>query len=109
MGIVIFNISEAARIIQLLVKNPSEGKKKKKMFDQEVGLLEACLESVPSTFIITVIWASAGDLANNETINIEHNIRYQLDIISYSSGCLSGQFNIQSSLPQSQDIWCPSK
>ena len=49
----------AARIIYLLVKNPFEGKKKKKIFDQDVGLLETCLESVPSTFIITVIWLTA--------------------------------------------------
>ena len=54
----------AARIINLLVKNPSEGKKKKKIFDQDVGLLETCLESVPSAFIITVIWLSAGDDKN---------------------------------------------
>ena len=56
-----FNISEAARIIYLLVKNPSEGKKKKKIFDQEIGLLETCLESVPSVCIITVIWVSSGE------------------------------------------------
>ena len=58
IGIIIFNISEAARIINLLVKNPAEGKKKKKIFDQYVGLLETCLESVPSAFIITVIFLS---------------------------------------------------
>jgi len=51
----------AARIIYLLVKNPSEGKKKKKNFDQDIGLLETCLESVPSAFIITVIMISADD------------------------------------------------
>ena len=61
---IIFDISEAARIIYLLVKNPSEGKKKKKIFDQEVGLLETCLESVPSVFIITVIWISASENIN---------------------------------------------
>ena len=55
---IIFDISEAARIIYLLVKNPAEGKKKKKIFDQDVGLLETCLESVPSAFIITVIFLS---------------------------------------------------
>ena len=53
--IIIFNISEAARIIHILVKNPSEGRKKKKIFDQDVGLFETCLESVPSAFIITII------------------------------------------------------
>ena len=64
--IIIFNISEAARIIHLLVKKPSEGKKKKKIFDQDIGLLETCLESVPSAFIITVIMISA---ANGENLN----------------------------------------
>ena len=59
---IIFIISEAARIIYLLVKNPSEGKKKKKIFDQEIGLLETCLESVPSAFIMSVIWGSIGGL-----------------------------------------------
>ena len=57
----ILYISEAARIIYLLVKNPSEGKKKKKLFDQDVGQLETCLESVPSVFIMTVILFSSGD------------------------------------------------
>ena len=52
-------LSVAARIIYLLVKKPSEGQKKKKIFDQEVGLLEACLESAPSVFIMTLILFSA--------------------------------------------------
>ena len=40
------------------------GKKKKKIFDQEVGLLETCLESVPSVFIITVMMVSTGENMN---------------------------------------------
>jgi len=59
---------EAARIIYHLVTKPSEGKKKKKIFDQDVGSLETCLESVPSTFIITAIWilatSGSGSLRN---------------------------------------------
>ena len=55
----------AARIIYLLFKNPSEGKKKKKIFDQGVGLLETCLESVPSAYIITIIMLTA----NGENMN----------------------------------------
>merc|ERR1719510_2324590 len=50
---------EAARIIYLLVKKPSEGKEKKKIFDQDLGLFETCLESVPSAFIMTVIFVEA--------------------------------------------------
>ena len=57
---IIFNFQESARIIYLLVKNPSKGQKKLKIFDRDLGLLETCLESVPSTFILTVIWVSAG-------------------------------------------------
>ena len=64
IGIIIFNISEAARIIYLLVKCPPKGKKKKKIFDQDVGLLESFVESVPSVFIYTVIVFSAGQNLN---------------------------------------------
>ena len=56
-GIIIYNISEAAKIIYHLWTDPAEGKKKKKEFDQEIGLHETFLESVPSAFIITVIMA----------------------------------------------------
>ena len=55
IGIIIFNISVVARIIYLLVKKPSEGQKEKKIFDQEVGLMETCLESVPTVFIMIII------------------------------------------------------
>ena len=66
-GIIIYNISEAARIIYILVKKPSEGKKKKKILDQDVGLLETFLESVPSSYVITFIFLSAfyGEDKNN--------------------------------------------
>ena len=66
IGIIIFIISEAARIIYLLVKNPSEGRKEKKIFYQEIGLLETCLESVPTAMIMSVIWASASESRNNK-------------------------------------------
>ena len=54
----IFNILEAATIIHLLVKNPDgrDGEMELKNFDQGLGLFETFLESVPSVFIITVIW-----------------------------------------------------
>ena len=55
------NTLEAFRIIYFLVRNPSEGKKKKRIFDEGVGLLESCLESVPSVFIFSVIVVSAGE------------------------------------------------
>ena len=43
-------------IIRLLVKEPSKGEKELNIFDQGLGLFETFLESVPSVFIITVIW-----------------------------------------------------
>ena len=65
IGITIFNILVATRNIYLLVKIPIEGKKEKNIFDQDVGLLETCLESVPSAFIITaVIMVSTGENMN---------------------------------------------
>ena len=43
--------------------------KKKKIFDQDVGLLEACLESVPSAFIISFI-----SIVAFKSENINNNI-----------------------------------
>jgi len=77
---------EAARIIYLLVKNPDEGKKKKKIFDQDVGLLETCLESVPSAFIITVIWVSAGHLYGE---NMNTIFAYLVSIKLFNNICFS--------------------
>ena len=37
-----------------------KGKKEKKEFDQNIGLHEVFLESVPTALIITVIWIKAG-------------------------------------------------
>ena len=58
-GIIIYNISEAAKIIYHLWTDPAEGKKKKKEFDQEIGLHETFLESVLSAYFITVIMVTA--------------------------------------------------
>ena len=64
IGIIIFNISVVARIIYLLVKKPSDGQKEQKIFDQEVGLMETCLESVPTVFIMIIISSSTGENMN---------------------------------------------
>ena len=56
----------ATRNIYLLVKIPTEGKKEKNIFDQDVGLLETCLESVPSAFIMTVMIVSAFTVTASE-------------------------------------------
>ena len=47
--------------------DPAEGKKKKKEFDQEIGLHETFLESVPSAFIMTVIMILAMNSGDGET------------------------------------------
>ena len=57
-----------------MVKNPSEGKKKNKIFEQDLGLLETCLESVPSALIITVIWVRATGENLNKIFSVEINI-----------------------------------
>ena len=67
---IIFNISVAVTLIILLVKNPSKGEKKKEIFNQDVGLLETCLESVPTVFIMTIIYFTAsGARGKNEKMN----------------------------------------
>ena len=42
-----------------IYKDPRKGKREKKDFDQNIGLHEVFLESVPTVFIVTVILASA--------------------------------------------------
>merc|ERR1719510_2347070 len=64
---------EAARIIYLLVKKPSEGKEKKKIFDQDVGLFESCLEAVPSAFIMTAIFTATGRIDSSSLDIIVYN------------------------------------
>ena len=71
----------AARIINLLVKSPSEGKKKKKIFDQEVGLLETFLESVPSTLILTIVFIMAKHGPGENMNNIWSNLIVFLQVL----------------------------
>ena len=95
-------------IIHLLVKNPSKGELELKIFDQGLGLFETFLESVPSVFIITVIWlltthgdnsASSGlwriifnpqsttlTLLPSLTAEIEFYTKYAISIFSASLG-----------------------
>ena len=53
------NISEAVKLIYSIYKDPVKGRKKKREFDQNVGLHEVLLESVPTAFVITVIWVKS--------------------------------------------------
>jgi len=51
---------EAAKLIYSIYKDPVKGKKEKKDYDQNIGLHEVFLESVPTALIITVIGVRAG-------------------------------------------------
>ena len=53
------SISEAVKLIYSIYKDPVLGRMKKKEFDQNVGLHEVLLESLPTAFIITVIWVKS--------------------------------------------------
>ena len=52
-------ILEAAKLIILIYKDTPKGMKEKKKFDQNIGLHEAFLESVPTAFITTVLISRA--------------------------------------------------
>ena len=55
------DISEAAKLIYYVYKDPMKGRMKKKDYDQNIGLHEVFLESVPTSLIIIVIMAKAGE------------------------------------------------
>ena len=54
------DISEAAKLIYTIYKDPAKGKKMKKEYDQNIALHETFLEAVPTTLVLTVIWLTAG-------------------------------------------------
>ena len=57
--IIISNIPEAARLILAILRDPETGIQMKSLYEQNVGLFETFLESVPTTLILTYIWVSA--------------------------------------------------
>ena len=59
MKIIISNIPEAARLILAILRDPETGIQLKSLYEQNVGLFETFLESVPTTLILTYIWVSA--------------------------------------------------
>ena len=59
MKIIISNIPEAARLILAILRDPETGVKKKSLYEQNVGLFETFLESVPTTLILTYMWVSS--------------------------------------------------
>lgn len=73
---IIIRILEAARIIYLLAKNPSEGRKEKKIFDQDLGLFEALLESVPSVIVLSIISAFGGKQCEILSVTFEIKLFY---------------------------------
>ena len=70
MKIIISNIPEAARLILAILRDPETGIKKKSLYEQNVGLFETFLESVPTTLILTYIGASAFDGRSQQIIMI---------------------------------------
>ena len=70
MKIIISNIPEAARLILAILRDPETGVKKKSLYEQNVGLFETFLESVPTTLILTYMWASTGTGRSQQIIMI---------------------------------------
>ena len=64
MNIIISNIPEAARLILAILRDPEDGIKKKLLYEQNVGLFETFLESVPTTLILLYIWNTANGRSN---------------------------------------------
>ena len=64
MNIVISNIPEAARLILAILRDPETGVKKKSLYEQNIGLFETFLESVPTTLILLYIWNTANGRSN---------------------------------------------
>lgn len=56
---------EAAKLIYSIYRDPVKGKKEKKDYDQNIGLHEVFLESVPTALIITVIAVKVADNNND--------------------------------------------
>ena len=52
-------LTEAAKVIYLLLRDPQSGEKRSEMFYQNISLHEGFLESVPTILIMTVIWRAA--------------------------------------------------
>ena len=77
MKIIISNIPEAARLILAILRDPETGIKKKSLFEQNVGLFETFLESVPTTLILAYMWDSAFDGSSQQIIMInKFNLKY---------------------------------
>ena len=53
--ITLASIPDAGRLILAIIRDPEAGIKKKQIFDGNVGLHEAFLESTPTTIILTYI------------------------------------------------------
>ena len=58
MNLIISNIPEAARLILAILRDPETGIQMKSLYEQNVGLFETFLESVPTTLILFCIWLS---------------------------------------------------
>ena len=57
--IIIFNIPEAAKLILAILRDPETGIQMKSLYEQNVGLFETFLESVPTTLVLTYMGFAA--------------------------------------------------
>jgi len=93
---------KAFKIIHLLWTDEENGKKKKKEFDQDIGLHETFLESVPSVFIMTVIWITTfsgppGTGRENFTVRKIIGLGWFF-FLSYSFSIISASLGLSKSL-----------
>ena len=56
ISLIVTNVLAALRVIKSLYQNPATGVRKKSEYEKNIGLSEAFLEAVPTTFIIFVSW-----------------------------------------------------
>ena len=86
MKVIIPNITEAARLILAIIRDPETGIQMKSLYEQNVGLFETFLESVPTTLILTYMCVtSVGGRSNKSNIvmifNNKFHIIYNISII----------------------------
>ena len=46
---------EALKVVRMLWKNPIDGQRMMKLYEQQIGLFEIFLEAVPTVFVMTIL------------------------------------------------------
>ena len=79
----------ALKIIKSLFKNPTTGLKRKLEYEKNIGLVEAFLEAVPTTFIIFLAFYDYDETLNSiltEGDSTQFLITFSLSVFSASFG-----------------------